>query len=243
VTTTLSSTTGRSHDHPLRSTASGYRSRTEPGTPRAAIGRVPMRRGSSRRSPKPGRTAQLAEWPFAYAELARVLAGRGLHDRRRGLTPRRSERRRSTSPKRERARSKADVAGTRRMRVSGGDRADVARRSGDSPCRTAAYATGRDAQARWLFWWSSRRRNAALVPSNETSEFVPKGACRLARCTRSDCRRRAAACWRLEALIERGGVDRGAGWVCPADAWVGYYRLSSGAGRASGRSLGGGKHA
>ena len=124
-----------------------------------------------------------------------------------------------------------------------GDRADVARRSGDSPCRTAAYATGRDAQTRWLFWWSSRRLNAALVPSNETSAFVPKRACRLARCTRSDCRRRAAAWWRLEALVERGGVDRGAGWVWPADARVGSYRLSSGAGRGSGRSLAGDKHA
>jgi hypothetical protein len=93
--------------------------------------------------------------------------------------------------------AKQTFAGTRRTHVSGGDRADVAGRSGDSPCRTAPYATGRDAQTRWLFWWSSRRLNAALVPSNEASAFVPKRAYRLARCTRSDC---------------RGEQQRGGGW-------------------------------
>ena len=44
-------------------------------------------------SPKAGRTPQLAERPIAYAQPGRVLPEHGLHERRCGLTPRRSERR------------------------------------------------------------------------------------------------------------------------------------------------------
>jgi len=56
--------------------------------------------------------------------------------------------RRSASGKRERMRSKADVASTRRPRVSDGVRDDPAPRRGHPPCWRGAYAAAPDARPR-----------------------------------------------------------------------------------------------
>ena len=103
-----------------------------------------------------------------------------------------AERRRKASPKRERARSKAALAGVRWTRVSDGDREDLARRRGDSPCRTAACATGPDGQTRWLFWCVVQGSQGR--PAVERDEgLCSQAGVWFARCARSDCRTRAAA--------------------------------------------------
>ena len=67
----------------------------------------------------------------------------------------------------------------------------------------------------------SAKARAVRDPSRRRARNRSQAGVSFGGVIRSECRRRATAWWTLEALIGRGGVDRGAGWVWPADARLG----------------------